>query len=242
MYLSASFFLTAMFKPQRMWRTICYALFCAAVILSLSPSAAHAQLPASPAQQQRPRRVSTPPVEPASIEQSDDVLRIDTDLVLVDATVTNANGELVRDLRPKDFKIYEDGIEQPVSFFNVERRGGVPRPIAVVFALDVSGSMSPEELDQLGNAMHVFVKRLSNRSSVFAVMTFGMKVKTLQPFTNDPAKLERAFDRLAHEPNGLSTHTYDAVDDAVRLLVRNAPRTRERRLPGWRYSFGAHRY
>jgi hypothetical protein len=30
--------------------------------------------------------------------------------------------------------------------------------------------------------------------------------------------------------NGLSTHTYDAVDDAVRLLVRQAPRTRERRL------------
>ena len=32
------------------------------------------------------------------------------------------------------------------------------------------------------------------------------------------------------EPNGLSTHTYDAVDDAIRLLVRQAPRTRDRRL------------
>ncbi len=35
---------------------------------------------------------------------------------------------------------------------------------------------------------------------------------------------------MAREPNGLSTHTYDAVDDAIRLLVRNAPRTRDRRM------------
>ena len=61
-------------------------------------------------------------------------------------------------------------------------------------------------------------------------MTFGMHVKTLQNFTTEADKLDRAFDRLAREPNGLSTHTYDAVDDAIRLLVRHAPRTRERRL------------
>jgi VWFA-related protein len=61
-------------------------------------------------------------------------------------------------------------------------------------------------------------------------MTFGMNVKTLQNFTSDTQKLDKAFERLAREPNGLSTHTYDAVDDAVRLLVRHAPRTRERRL------------
>jgi VWFA-related protein len=53
-----------------------------------------------------------------------------------------------------------------------------------------------------------------------------MKVKTLQSFTNDALKMERAFDRLEREPSGLSTHTFDAVDDAVRLLARRAPRTR----------------
>jgi Ca-activated chloride channel family protein len=188
--------------------------------------------PAPQQQQQRPRRVN-PPQESAPIEQGtdqDEVLRIDTDLVLLDATVKDAGGRVVRGLRREDFKIYADGAEQPISFFNVEHRGGQPRPVAIVFALDVSGSMSPEELDQLGRAMRIFTARLSNNASVFAVTTFGMKVKTLQTFTSDAAKLERAFDRLSHEPNGLSTHTYDAVDDAVRMLVRNAPRTKERRL------------
>ena len=57
-----------------------------------------------------------------------------------------------------------------------------------------------------------------------------MHVKTIQSFTSDREKLERAYDRLAHEPSGLSTHTYDAVDDAVRMLVRHAPLTRQHQL------------
>jgi len=61
-------------------------------------------------------------------------------------------------------------------------------------------------------------------------MAFGMNVKVLQKFSSETDKLDRAFDRMAREPNGMSTHTYDAVDDAVRMLVRHAPRTRERRL------------
>ena len=62
-------------------------------------------------------------------------------------------------------------------------------------------------------------------------MTFGMTVKTVQKFTAEPRKLDETLERLARDaPNGLSTHTYDAVDDAIRLLVRSAPRTREKRL------------
>src|SRR5258705_9159863 len=61
-------------------------------------------------------------------------------------------------------------------------------------------------------------------------MAFGMNVKVLQKFSSEPGKLDRAFERMAREPNGMSTHTYDAVDDAIRMLVRQAPRTRERRL------------
>jgi VWFA-related protein len=85
-------------------------------------------------------------------------------------------------------------------------------------------------MDRLRVAMHAFSKKFADRSASFAVMSFGMNVKTLQKFTSDPEKLDRAFERIAREPSGLSTHTYDAVDDAVRLLVNHAPRTRDRRL------------
>ncbi len=174
--------------------------------------------------QERPRRIAAPQPD------DDEILRVDTDLVLVDVTVTDAAGRPVRNLTAGDFKIYDEGVERPIAFFNVERRRGQARPVAVVFTVDVSGSMSPPEMERLGVAMQMFTRQLSDRASLFAVMSFGMSARVLQPFTNDEQKLERAFERLAREANGLSTHAYDAVDDAVRLLQRSAPRTLDRRL------------
>lgn len=180
----------------------------------------------SPATQQRPRQVhptreSTP---------ADDTLRIDTDLVSVDINVSDAEGRTVRNLQQKDFKLFADGIEEPLAFFHIENKSGATRPLAIVFALDISGSMTAEEIDRLRGALHAFREKLAGHPAAFAVMVFGMHVKTLQNFTTEATKLDSTFDRLAREPNGLSTHTYDAVDDAIRLLVRRAPRTRERRL------------
>jgi Ca-activated chloride channel homolog len=183
---------------------------------------------------QQPQQDSAPPAQrpaQAPVELGeDDVLKIDTDLVLVDVTVTDAEGRAVRGLRPEDFKLYEDGEERPVAFLNVERHAGQERPVAVVFAVDVSGSMTPEEMERLRSAMTAFSGKLSNRPASFALMSFGMSARVLQGFTSDPRKLDRALVRLAREANGLSTHAYDAVDDAVRLLQRNAPRTLDRRL------------
>jgi VWFA-related protein len=197
------------------------ALFAVPLIVS-------AQTPPEQQQQQRPRRVN--PSQEEQDETADDVLKIDTDLIMVDVAVTDAQGKPVRHLSPKDFKLYEDGVERPIAFFNVEKRDVGTRPVAIVFALDVSGSMTPEEMERLRGSMVIFSKKLAERPTIFAVMSFGMNVKTIQGFTNDPQKLDRAFERIARDDNGLSTHAYDAVDDAIRLLVRKAPRTRERIL------------
>ena len=170
------------------------------------------------------------PTPPEQDEEVGDVLRIDTDVVSVDVAVTDAQERPVRGLRAEQFKLYEDDIERPISFFNVQRRGGETRPVAIVFALDISGSMTSAEIERLRGALQLFSQQLSAQRALFAVMSFGMEVKTIQGFTDDPQKLDRAMERLAREPNGLSTHTFDAIDDAIRLLVRKAPRTRERRL------------
>jgi len=198
-------------------------LVTAAVLLALSATARDAR-----ARQQggTRQRVEKPP----EVIDDEDVLKIDTDLVLVDVTVTDAGGRPVRGLRPEDFKLYEDGEERAVAFLNVERREGSERPVAVVFAVDVSGSMTPEEMARLQSAMRAFSEKLSNRPASFALMSFGMSAKILQSFTSDPHKLDHALERLARENNGLSTHAYDAVDDAVRLLVRKAPSTLDHRL------------
>ena len=212
-------------KSARKLKLSARAALSAAAVLACLLSAALAPAPRAQERQQQQRPDPTP-VELGE----DDVLKIDTDLVLVDVSVTDAEGRAVKGLRPEDFKLYEDGDERPVAFLNVERRAGAERPVAVVFAVDVSGSMTPEEMERLRTAMTAFSEKLSNRPASFALMSFGMNARVVQGFTSDPRKLERALTRLARETNGLSTHAYDAVDDAVRLLQRNAPRTLDRRL------------
>ncbi len=206
-------------KPSKAAVLTCVALF----LILESFISAQAQDPSPPIQ--RPRRVW-----PAQTQEADDILRIDTDVVAVDVTVTDLQGVPVRNLVKEDFKLYADGIQQPISFFQVERRTGPPRPLALVFTLDISGSMTTEEMGRLRHALQAFSTSITDQQAVYAVMAFGMNVKTLQKFTSDPTALDRTFEKLAREPNGLSTHTYDAVDDAIRLIVRHAPRTRDRRL------------
>src|SRR5262249_40922177 len=80
----------------------------------------------NPASQQRPRRAMPAGSEPQ------EVIKIDTDLVPVDVTVTDVKGRLVRNLKKEDFKLFEDGIERPIASFNIEKIEGAPRPLAIV--------------------------------------------------------------------------------------------------------------
>jgi VWFA-related protein len=161
----------------------------------------------------------------------DGVIRVNTDLVSFEATVTDAQGKPVQSLNAKDFKVYEDGVECPIAFFEQQKREDFSRPMSIAYLLDVSGSMTPEELGRLRGALSVFSGRLANPESYFAVMSFGMYVHTLQSFTNNSEKLEKSFDKLLREGDGLSTHAYDAVDDAVRMLNKKAPRTNLEKVP-----------
>lgn len=164
-------------------------------------------------------------------QDTSDVIRIETELVPFEVTVTDKNGKPVRGLEAKDFKVFEDGVERPIDFFEPVKKSNDSRPLSIVFALDVSGSMTPDELARLRDAMQNFIKHLADYNSYFAVLTFGMDVKTLQSFTNRPDKLEKIFEKLARDQDGLSTHAYDAVDDAIRLILKKSPPRVKNQLP-----------
>jgi VWFA-related protein len=153
-------------------------------------------------------------------------IRLDTALVLVDVTATDKNGAYVRDLRADEFEVYEDGKPRKIDFFAMTDESALSRPLAVVFALDLSGSLKPEETVTLREAAMKFTE-LMQGESVFAALAFNYKVKVLQNFTSNARKLERAFDK-ADRFEG-STRIYDAIDRAVAMLDRHAPRTRKNR-------------
>jgi VWFA-related protein len=163
-------------------------------------------------------------------QDSDDVVRIDTELVSFEVTVTDKAGRPVPNLRADDFRLFDEGTERQIDFFQPIRKDH-GRPLSVVFALDVSGSMTEDELNRLRSAMQSFISRLADYNSYFAVVSFAMEVKTLQGFTNRRERLEKSFERLARDQDGLSTHAYDAVDDSIRLIARKSPKVIKGKLP-----------
>lgn len=164
-------------------------------------------------------------------QSDEDVIRVNTELVAFEVTVLDKEGKPVRGLDAKDFRLFEDGRERPIDFFKPITRQNDNRPLSLVFALDVSGSMTAEELTRLRNSMQNFVGRLADYNTYFAVMTFGMQVKTLLSFTNRRERLEKTFHKILRDQEGLSTHAYDAVDDAVRLLQKKSPPSINSQMP-----------
>lgn len=164
-------------------------------------------------------------------QQNDDIIKVDTDLVSFEVSITDKSGNPIRGLTVDDFNLFVDGEMRPISFFKPITKNDDGRPLSVVFALDVSGSVTKEELIRLREAMQKFVDRLADYNSNFAVITFGMKVKTIQSFTNRPDKLYKTFEKILKDQEGLSTHAYDAVDNAIRLIRNKSPKSIGRKVP-----------
>src|SRR5436305_11973344 len=59
-----------------------------------------------------------PPVLPGQKPEDVDVVRITTNLVQVDAVVTDNHGKLVTDLKPEEVEIFEDGQKRKITHFN----------------------------------------------------------------------------------------------------------------------------
>lgn len=154
--------------------------------------------------------------------QNDQVIKLQTDLVTVDATVTDKNGNFVRKLKPEDFIVYDDGQAQKLEFFEANEEAALTRSLAVVIALDKSGSIKPEEIDKQREATESFIK-LVRPESLFAVLAFSSDIRVLQDFTSEPQKVSQAFRKIG-EVTG-SSRIFGTIDRAVSMLKR-APRFR----------------
>lgn len=161
-------------------------------------------------------------IAPALAHQNDQVIKLETDLVTIDATVTDKDGNFIRKLTREDFVVFEDGQPQKLDFFEANEEAALTRSLAVVFALDTSGSIKPEEIEKQREATESFVK-LVRPESLFAVITFSSEIRVLQDFTSEPQKISQAFRKIG-EITGLS-RIFGTIDRAVSMLKR-VPRFR----------------
>jgi VWFA-related protein len=128
-------------------------------------------------------------------------------------TVEDAQGQPLADLDPSAFQAYLN--DEPAPVTAVTRAVDGSLPIAIVLALDVSGSMEGAALDQAKAAAGVFLDSLGPLDTV-AVLTFSDNVTLVQPFTLDRDAARFAIGALSA---GGRTALYPAVAESARLAA-----------------------
>jgi VWFA-related protein len=143
--------------------------------------------------------------------QDDDVVRVDTDLVVLNITVTDKSGRYVPGLRLSDFKIIEDGREVDATL--IKSFSMHESPFASVVLLDTSGSME-KRMSLARSAAIRFLDGL-RQEDVAAVYKFDYKVEPVQDFSSGRDLAPMAFGMKAR---GMTT-LHDAIVEAAKVLT-----------------------
>lgn len=140
--------------------------------------------------------------KPAEQEVGDDeVISVSTTEILLPVTVRDKEGRLVSSLTQADFKVFEDGVEQPLSDLALRQA-----PVDVVLMVDSSSSVA-SNLDDFRRAVEGFAAKLGADDRI-SLIKFDDKVELLQDWTNSRYQLHRALNRISA---GVFTRFNDAL-------------------------------
>src|SRR2546421_5447708 len=169
--------------------------------------------------------VSSPPPPPPVLQpqkpENDEVVRITTNLVQVDAVVTDRNGKLVTDLKPEEVEIFEDGRKQKITHFSFSLSESAPTErVARSTPADKTppaipmSRLRPEDIkrtiaivvDDLGlsfestyyvrRALKKFVDEQMQPGDLVAIVRTSGGMGALQQFTTDKRQLYAVIDRV----------------------------------------------
>jgi Ca-activated chloride channel homolog len=144
----------------------------------------------------------------------DEVLRVNTDLVVVNVTVSERGGKYARGLRLADFKLLEDGQEQKISSFGAEET-----PFAAAVLLDFSGSME-KRVSMARSAAIRFLDGL-RADDVAAVYRFDSEIEQLQDYSPSRDLAPLAF--------GMRAQGLTVLNDAILRAAQDLSRRPEKR-------------
>jgi VWFA-related protein len=138
------------------------------------------------------------PVIPQEAQKSQDqqqipqtpTIKAEVNLVNLFATVRDKNKRVVTDLKQEDFKVFEDGHEEKISFFSKEMQ----LPITLGLLLDTSGS-EQFMLGAIQDAGARFIHRVLRKGDEAMVISFDTDVDLLADFTDDRSIIDRAINK-----------------------------------------------
>lgn len=155
----------------------------------------------------------SPAAQKALKKEDEEVIVVDTNLVTTPVSVMDRSGRFIPGLKKKDFKIFENGIPQEITFFQSEET-----PFTVILMIDTSPS-TKYKIDEIHFAALTFVNQLRPADQVM-VVAFDQRTKILCEPTNDKKTLYSAIYKANF---GSGTSLYDAVDAISSLELVNTP-------------------
>ncbi|MBA4122042.1 MAG: VWA domain-containing protein [Acidobacteria bacterium] len=133
---------------------------------------------------------------------SDEVIRVDTSLVVVPTRVTDRRNRNITDLKKEDFRLFEDGIEQTIESFE-----DVSAPFTIALVLDVSDSTT-NKLQSIKAAAIAFLDQLRPNDRIL-VFTFDKYLNKIADGTVED--LGNVQNSIAFSQTGGGTSLYDAT-------------------------------
>src|SRR5271155_2436360 len=140
-------------------------------------------------------------------------IRVQTDLVTILASVTDANGRPMPELTQDAFQVSEESVPQKLEVFEAETN----RPLDLALMVDSSISTFKDLKFETEAAAH-FIRQVVRPGDTLGVFEFAESVTELSDFSDDVPRLQSAVRRIAP---GAGTSIYDAI-----VLGSNALRRR----------------
>lgn len=148
-----------------------------------------------------PPTLKKPAPKPEPEINPGDVISVDTTEVMLPVSVRDANGRFASQLTRQDFRVFEDGSEQPLNDLALRQV-----PVDVVLMVDASSSVA-SNLDDFRKAADGFAARLA-KDDRLSLIKFDDRIQLLQDWTQSRFQLRRALGRI--EP-GMFTRFNDAL-------------------------------
>ena len=146
------------------------------------------------------------------LKKADSRSRWMSSMVLVEATVRDDKGRIVDDLKPEDFRVFEDGVEQQIIYFSRDEL-----PLAVALVVDGSGSISPV-LRELHHAAYDTLSQLKPEDQV-ALYAFAAHPERLVDLTTDRKSIA---DSIMGIGSAGGTNIADALYESIEYLGQEA--------------------
>lgn len=158
---------------------------------------------------------------PLTVDE-DDVIKVETDLVTLNASVVErSTGRVITGLRQEDFKLEEDGVEQKIEHFET-----VNAPFDLLLLIDLSGSTA-KVTDIIRAATKRFVSATRPQDRI-AIVAFSGTTTLVSPFTSDKSALTAAVNSM-QSPKG-DTKLYDGINYALDYIEKESVSTRRKAI------------